>query len=385
MRKRRLIRDEQLARVDWDFVDDQSESLFSAFHWHPCRFVSQIPANLLSIFCPKGGTVLDPFCGSGTTLVEAQRLGFLSTGIDVNPVSCLITRAKTFSRSASDIEQIVKGGFRRISGEVTQKLDDYLPKVPASVQFDKWYSPGVGRQLRAVWDTIQGTEGLEHDLLASSFSSILMSVCRETRHWGYVCDNTEPKDHREKDCIAELKNRIGLLIAAYHRRDAYIMAHSEAKVEVSAASVICSDAKNLSTLLDAGSVDVVLTSPPYFGVADYIKSQRLSMEWNEYDIEPLRLLEIGARSKRHRQKAVIDYNDEMARVVTGIRTVLKPRGVAIMVMGESKARKSVVEDFKTMVKDTGLELTNELHRTISFRRRQHPSISEECILVFRRR
>jgi hypothetical protein len=235
-----------------------------------------------------------------------------------------------------------------------------------------------------MWDTIQATEELEYDLLASSFSSILMSVCRETRHWGYVCDNTEPKDHREKDCVAELKNRIDLLIAAYRRRDAYIRAHSEGEFRVPAASVICSDAENVSTLIDANSIDVVLTSPPYFGVADYIKSQRLSMEWNGYDIEPLRLLEIGARSKRHRQQAVIDYNNEMGRVVTGIRTVLKPGGVAIMVMGESKARKSVVEDFKKTVKDIGLELTNELRRTISFRRRQHPSISEECILVFRR-
>jgi SAM-dependent methyltransferase len=384
MPERTLIRDEQLARVDWDFVDDQSESLFSAFHWHPCRFVSQIPANLLSIFCPEGGTVLDPFCGSGTTLVEAQRLGFPSTGVDVNPVSCLISRAKTFAHPASDIEEVVKGGFQRICGEITRKLNDNSAKVPASVQFDKWYSPGVGRQLRAVWDTIQATEGLEHDLLASAFSSILMSVCRETRHWGYVCDNTEPKDHREKDCVAELKHSIDLLIAAYHRRDAYVRAHSKGEFQISAASVICSDAKNLSTILDADSIDVVLTSPPYFGVADYVKSQRLSMEWSEYDIEPLRLLEIGARSKRHRQKALLDYNNEMGRVVTEIRTVLKPGGVAIMVMGESKARKSVVEDFKKAVKDTGLELVNELRRTISFRRRQHPSISEECIFVFRR-
>ena len=198
MHRNTLIQDERLARVDWDFVDDQSESQFSGFHWHPCRFVSQIPANLLSIFCPEGGTVLDPFCGSGTTLVEAQRLGFRSTGVDVNPISCLITRAKTIPHSATHIEKIGKRAFQFLSNEITRRLNDNSSVVPPSVQIVKWYSPNVGRQLRAMWDAIQSTEGLEHDILASSFSSILISVCRETRHWGYVCDNTEPKDHREK-------------------------------------------------------------------------------------------------------------------------------------------------------------------------------------------
>jgi DNA modification methylase len=133
------------------------------------------------------------------------------------------------------------------------------------------------------------------------------------------------------------------------------------------------------------SIDMVVTSPPYFGVADYIKSQRLSFEWFGYEIESRRIREIGARSKRHRQTAVFDYNDEIRCVVEGVRTVLKPGGVAIIVMGESKARQSVVDEFRNTAELSGLTLDQELRRSISFRRRQHPSISEECILVFTRR
>jgi hypothetical protein len=74
----------------------------------------------------------------------------------------------------------------------------------------------------------------------------------------------------------------------------------------------------------------------------------------------------------------------MKRVVDGIRTTLKPGCVAIMIMGESKARQSVVDKFKQTVHRSGFTLRHELHRTVSFRRR-HPSISEEWISVFTKR
>jgi DNA modification methylase len=377
---------EQLARIDWDFIDDQSESASSHFHWHPSRFVSQIPANLLSVLCPKGGTVLDPFCGSGTTLVEAQRLGLVPIGIDLNPISCLISRAKTIPLRAYEIEQIVSDAFERVSRAVyLSRSNDSNARAPNSVQLGKWYSPGVGRQLVEMWLAITSTTGLEHDILAASFSSILLGACRETRHWGYVCDNTTPRDQREKDCLSEFKSRLDLLVSAYRKRDEFMLARSGKCEPIKQAATICDDARQIGSYLAPESADVVLTSPPYFGVSDYIKSQRLSFEWFGYEIEPRRVREIGARSKRHRLTAVSDYNDEMRSVVEGARTALKRGGLAIIVMGESKARQSVVEDFKNTSKLCGLKLDHELRRTISFRRRQHPSISKECILVFTRR
>jgi DNA modification methylase len=374
-------RTEQLARIDWDFVDDASESPFSYFHWHPCRFVSQIPANLLGILCPPRGRVLDPFCGSGTSLVEAQRLGLESIGIDLNPVSCIISRAKTLTLSATQVERIATAACERVTKAVLQGQPGF---APASVQLQKWYSPGVSRQLTTMWASISPTTGFERDILMGAFSSILLSVCRETRHWGYVCDNTSPKDHREKDCLAEFKLRLDGLVSSYRRRDEYRLARAGAGASMSAAEIICGDAKEIGSRIPPESIDIVMTSPPYYGVADYIKSQRLSFEWFEYDIESNRLREIGARSKRHRQTAITDYNSEMRRVVDGIRTVLRPHGVAVMIMGESKARPGVVAEFKETVHASGFILQHELQRTISFRRRQHPSISEECILVFTR-
>src|SRR4051812_16843478 len=93
MRRRRvMLKSSLLSRlrnIDWDFSGSFSESPFSAIHFHPGRFASQLPASLIGLLSEPGDIVLDPFMGSGTTLVEAQRLGRQSIGIDINPVACL--------------------------------------------------------------------------------------------------------------------------------------------------------------------------------------------------------------------------------------------------------------------------------------------------------
>ena len=99
----------RLKRIDWDFAGSQSESQFSTLHWHPARFASQLPTSLIGVLSGPGQTILDPFMGSGTTLVEAQRLGRRAIGIDVNPISYMISEAKTLQLSSSTITHAILG------------------------------------------------------------------------------------------------------------------------------------------------------------------------------------------------------------------------------------------------------------------------------------
>ncbi len=376
----------RLAKIDWDFAGSFSESPFSAIHWHPARFASQLPASLIGLLSAPGDTVLDPFVGSGTTLVEAQRLGRRSVGIDISPISCLIARAKTLMTPAHKIGEAATamsqdaiaaiGVQRRLSRQSGPSA-----QIPDTVQAQKWYTPRVLRDLGELWAHVATYRGLKRILGDAAFSAILLTVCRETRHWGYVCDNSTPKGSHEGHVLDEFCQTLKRLANAYAQRDADVIARSGSMEMLKEAQVVCGSASELLLSLPLSSVDLVITSPPYFGVCDYVKAQRLSMEWFGSEIEPLRLREIGARSKRHRALAREAYLDDMTKIFAELKRVLRKNGQIAVIVGESKDREAVLDDLRNCLLSVGLQLHLDLNRRVSSQRRQAPSIRGEHIFV----
>jgi DNA modification methylase len=376
----------RLRRTDWDFVGKQSESPFSAIHWHPGRFASQLPATFIGLLSPPGDLVLDPFVGSGTALVEAQRLGRRSIGIDLNPIACLTARAKTLAVS----EEVIEEAVTTIKEDATAYLGNQLPTdtrpsvqalVPSGVQAEKWYTKGVREDLGLLWGLLQSYEGIKRTLAEAAFSAILLPVCRETRHWGYVCDNSYPRTNHQGNVLDEFCRTLDRLELAYHERDAERIARLGMHGDIEEALIICADAREALGRIPAESVDLVVTSPPYFGVSDYVKAQRLSMEWFGYTIEPLRLREIGARSKRHRGSACEDYVEELANTFRAVRECLRTGSFCIAIVGESSMREAVLPTIRDVVQSCGFKLELDLNRRVSSQRRQAPSVKGEHLFV----
>jgi len=378
----------RLSSIDWDFAGTLSESLFSAIHFHPCRFASQVPAALIGLLSKPGDLILDPFCGSGTTLVEAQRLGRSSRGIDLNPIAVLASKAKTLSRPASVITSYISGLKREASLHLDKQLSTLQtimePKIPDSVQIDKWYVPSVAEHLGRLWSFIQTLEAEARIIAEAAFSAILLPVCRETRHWGYVCDNTTPKGDHKGDVLIEFCRVLDRLDKAYRDRDAEIAASGQSDQAIKSATVIGGEAATVLGTYPKASVDLVVTSPPYFGVCDYIKAQRLSMEWFGITIEELRLQEIGARSKRHRGEASREYLDDLQTAFTATCRCMKKGAYMAVVIGESAKRQGVLSKLRTMFQHLGFSLKLELNRTVSTQRRLAPSILGEHLFILSR-
>jgi DNA modification methylase len=377
----------RLSSIDWDFPGDPSESPFSAIHFHPCRFVSQVPATLIGLLSKPGDLILDPFVGSGTTLVEAQRLGRTSVGIDLNPIAVLASKAKTIDKPisviASCISTLKHYAALQLSRQINTMRATVEPKIPDSVQSAKWYVPAVADQLGRLWSLIQTLDADSRVIAECAFSAILLSVCRETRHWGYVCDNTMPQSNRQGDVLSEFCRALERLDRAYRDRDAEITASGRSE-SIKRATVIGGDAATVLSTYPKASVDLVLTSPPYFGVCDYIKAQRLSMEWFGITIEELRLKEIGARSKRHRGEALKEYVDGLTAVFTATRRCMKTGAYMALVIGESAKRAGVLSELRTMFQNLGFSLKMEINRTVSAQRRLAPSILGEHLFILSR-
>jgi len=249
--------------------------------------------------------------------------------------------------------------------------------IPAAVQ-TKWYHPRVLQELGALWRLVNRYRGAEHILAAATFSASLLSVCRERRHWGYVCDNVTPKGSFYKDAIEQYLTLLLKFDAAYRERE-YAM---QGQAQLIRPRVYNMDAGEAIHQLVDRSITMVVTSPPYFGVSDYVKAQRLSLEWMGIDTEPLRRREIGARSKRHRLLAVDEYKSELRELFAAIRTKLKRRGTCVVVIGESARRTPVVDEFVRDMQALGYRIDHTIKRAVSVQRRLAPSVTEESLIIF---
>jgi len=81
--------------IDWDFRSTDTRAMTHCFHDYPARMIPQIPSKLLELFGSSAKRLFDPYCGTGTSLVEAQLRGIDAAGTDLNPLARLIAKAKT--------------------------------------------------------------------------------------------------------------------------------------------------------------------------------------------------------------------------------------------------------------------------------------------------
>ncbi len=414
----------RLEAVDWDFVARSArKSPFTTFHWYPGQLISQIPATLIGLLTNPGDTVVDPFAGSGSVVTEAHRLDRLAIAIDINPIALQIIAAKSLKLSAQEIrritnELVVEVGSFMGHDLISRSLSESVPNPPPTVQLSKWYSAQVGTDLCRLWNYCGSQEGNRRIICDAAFSSILKQACRETRSWGYVCDNVDPDSNKKRKFAKEspddsgfnaridepLSNEIQrvkerskdvlMLLAAClkklnngYEEQEKSRGTSESKLATQM-RVTCIRESSITALerVNTASVSLVLTSPPYFGVHDYAKSQRLSMEWLGYDIAQIRDQEIGARSKRARRSAANDYLEEMTEVFGAAHRVLKPGGWLAMIVGESeiKSREGIVSRLQQSIEKMGFSHTFDKKRQIGKERAQAPKVQTEQVLVWRK-
>jgi len=109
---RRFYKDsltKKLSNEDWDFAGlKQSQRQYGVhfFHHYTAKFIPQIPAKLIKLLSKGEDVVVDPFMGSGTTLIESKLLGCHSYGFDTNPLAVKIANAKTLIIDENKVKEI---------------------------------------------------------------------------------------------------------------------------------------------------------------------------------------------------------------------------------------------------------------------------------------
>lgn len=236
------------------------------------KFIPQLVEIFLRKYPPL--SVCDPFCGSGTTLVEANALGIPSVGCDISEFNCLLARVKTAEYDISSVRREVFDILGRVKQSAAGSM--FASKVPdtENAYLVKWFAPRARIELLTYLSFIRDYQ--YQDLLKVILSRSARSA-RLTTHF----DLDFPKHPQTKQYYCYKHSRIcsptSDALQFLHRYSVDTVARLEeyAKVRTHApVTVMCGDARTV----EFPKVHSVVTSPPYVGLIDYHEQHRYAYE-----------------------------------------------------------------------------------------------------------
>ena len=371
-------------------------------HPFPARMAPSLALEVIAE-CERPLRILDPMSGSGTVLAVAHSKGHRATGIDIDPLAVLISRVWTTAidpeclRDTAD--KVLAHACHTFSS--LPKRDAYPegsdPETRRFVRY--WFDDYARRQLVSLATAIQQIQvDAIRDALWCAFSRLII-----TKQSGasLAMDLSHSRPHR-KFRRAPAKPFRKFLSAV----DRVVSNCIDSRVRPSglATSVHEGDARHLS--MDDGTIDLVITSPPYLNAIDYLRCSKFSLVWMGYSVTELRRIrattvgtEVGMDARDDleirkvlsclklqpklptRQEALLArYVHDMRQAVGEVARVLANNGKAVYVVGENTVRGTFIRNsmiVEAVAGNAGLHCTARRSRELPANRRYLPPPSKQ--------
>ena len=413
---------------DW-FAIREEPSLYLAHYLHPYKgkFHPKLARALINQVCPNdNGVILDNFSGSGTTLVEAQWLGLESLGVDINPLSALMSQVKVqcVRISPTRLKSAIEGFLKAIESEElvieAKRVGQEVLQESAAVNsaFDSLIADLPKRVKRQIPNDEIRTILRAKEILHSQYGSLngdavpgflLLGMS------GAVSDIARRTDDKFTDVLRDRLTKLWLRV--------YLATKLISLLDLNIGKGECyvGDARSLSKLKTLGgketrieneSIDGIVNSPPYSVALDYIRNDlpQLSLLGLVGDMDSLEknlignprgsngqsellssistktgqfaeIPEVGQRSLKRISRGHLEKEAartmrfwlDMKTSLVEMRRVLKPGGRAAIVIGDNSLKIEGRKEFeripniqvmKDLAKQVGLEVIEELQRTL---------------------
>jgi hypothetical protein len=330
------------------------------------KFIPQLVEILLTRYLRPGDHVLDPFAGSGTTLVQGLESGLQATGADVAAFNCLLVDVKTRRYNLFALERDVRDTLRRFEGR-TASADD------ATAYVRRWFAPAAAADLLTFRQLVDGGE--HADVLRVVLARAARSA-RLTTHFDLDFPRLPVRDeywcHKHRRRCRPVGRADHFLRRYALDTVARIKAFARARSRRAAATVVHADARTVEW---PRRFDGVLTSPPYPGLIDYHEQHRYAYEL--LGLDDLRDRELGAAAAGTSRAAVAAYVDGIVEVLDRARSALKPGAPVIVVVDDRRAL------YPEILERAGLVLETRLRRHVNRRTGRRAGEFYEDVLVAR--
>lgn len=326
---------------------DIGRSLTHGFHSYPARMHPAIARELIAGLEPA--SLLDPFCGSGTTLVEAIRVGVPSVGVDASPLAIRLATTKTWPASGAE-RRSLRRAAREIADEAIEvgkeaRRAGAPPRRKGRPELTRWFAGHVYAELETLLLLIRERgEHVEH--LEMALSSILHKLSLRSSD----TDRSQVQKQIGRGAPSrQLRARVDELVEGLAELAAF---------RGPAPEIRSGDARELD--LAPHSIDAVITSPPYPGTYNYAGHHDLRIAFLGLDDAGLERAEVGARRhfRRDSGKGLERWRGDMLRVLSGLRAALRPGGWIAMLAGDSLAGERAVradQQLGELAETAGLE------------------------------
>jgi hypothetical protein len=336
-------------------------------HPYHGKFIPQLVEVLLDRYFVRGAHVLDPFAGSGTTLVQALESGLDATGVELAAFNCLLIGVKT---ARYDLRAL--GDELR---DVCERLDSLGARRRAATPYVRaWYAPRAAAELLAFRELISEYE--HADVLRVILSRAARSA-RRTAHFDLEAPR-EPQIgeywcHKHKRTCRPVETAVGFLRRYTLDALTRIEAFSDVRDHTRAASVVPGDAR---TVRYGMTYNGVVTSPPYPGLIDYHEQHRYAYEL--LGLDDARELELGAAVAGTSRAAIESYTSGIAAALANAASAIAPDAPICIVVNDRR------ELYLEILSRAGLRLDDRLRRHVNRRTGRRAGEYFEDVLVARK-
>jgi DNA modification methylase len=357
------LADERL-QLSWSEAElPERERTKHVHRLHPYlgKFVPQLVEALLARYVRRGGRVLDPFAGSGTTLVQALESGHDAVGVDVAAFNCLLMRVKTATYDRFSLGKEIRDADAR-RGRSSARVSGYLAD---------WYAAQAAAELlhfRSLVDDYEHTDVLRVVLARAARSARLtthfdLEFPRSPQREPYWCH----KHRRTCRPVQEANKFLARYLAdTLTRLEEFQRVRSRARSAV----VIHGDARHV--LLE-GAFDGIVTSPPYPGLIDYHEQHRYAYEL--LGLDDRRDRELGAASRGTSRAAIEEYVAGISEILARCADALAPDAPVVVVVNDRRGL------YPEILARSGLQLVDRLERHVNRRTGRRAGEYFESILV----
>ncbi|MGQ9658044.1 MAG: DNA methyltransferase [Fimbriimonadales bacterium] len=337
---------------DWDYAAADTKTHTHCYHIYPAMMIPQVARRLIRTYGRGARLLLDPFCGSGTSLVEARLAGMNAVGIDINPLAVLLACTKTTDYAPLDVYRYAQE-LRRFVDELL-KHEIEVP-APRFYNIDYWFKPEVQRDLALLRYAIEQTTPTEmRDFFWVAFAATVRE-CSNTRRGEYKLYRI-PQAH-----LSTYQPRVFETFWEKVGRNLRGLEEFFSERDSSTYAQVYERDLREGIPLPTASVDIVLTSPPYGDsqtTVAYGQFSRLVLQWLGYDDDTAKsidrrtlggaLVPVETRYKSPSLAATLDaiehncpkraaqvkqFYDDFALCLPEISRVVKPNGYGCFVVG----------------------------------------------------